>query len=356
MREFNYTDEQGDSVNDKNSKSVSVKKSLKKRIIAWVLGVGIFAGAVAGGIAVKNKIEDNTTGNGAYLKAIKSRYEKVDATLTRRINRDTYSDILNKKVQTIRFEEPGLNDVELVIDYDGNENYANKEVQVKAIYKVLIDYYNALVDAEESKNMLDYLDCLNEIFENMTFESKEVGFKMQPIKLDEYDADASEKINGLLGLEKEYDGIVKQVAFLPYNIEVVEWIPNPETEILNYTFRLSGISYCETVNENNDQIESSDDLISDKTYNKSKIKAYYRDIEITSSFIGIENGIGIEKQLPYELCKFAKGEKTEENFEVKTTYFEETKKFNVFDEFLKMKNGNFDYEKPENVDMSKYSK
>lgn len=355
MREFNYTDEQGDSVNDKNSKSVSVKKSLKKRIIAWVLGVGIFAGAVAGGIAVKNKIEDNTTGNGAYLKAIKSRYEKVDATLTRRLNLDTYSSILNKKVQTIRFEEPEINDVELVIDYEGNDHIDNKEMGAKAIYKVLIDYYNKLVDAEESKNMLDYLDCLNEVFENMNFESKEFGFKMQPLKFEGCDEDASEKINGLLGLEKDYDGIVKQVAFLPYKIENIYWFLD-ETGKATFTYKLSGISYCETVNENNDQIESSDDLISDKTYNKNKIKAYYRDIEITTSFVGIEHAMGKDKQIQYELERFAKGEKTEENFEVKTTYFEETKKFNVFDEFLKMKNGNFDYEKPENVDMSKYSK
>lgn len=336
------------------AKSQKPKKSLKKRILAWALGIGIFAGAAAGaGIAIS---KNQSSPDEDYQSLIKSRYELVDETLTSRLNQID-SSTHNKQIQTIQFEEPGLENVELIIKYEGLDK-DNDEKQVKQIYNVLLDYYNSLVDAEESGNMISYLDALNAIFENMQFVNKDYQNKCESIKFEDCDEDASEKINNLLGLEAPQDGVIKQVAFLPLTIEVADWTVDGYTDTFYFTFKLSGISYCETTAENHDEIKQDSELVSDKTYNKNNIKAYYRDIELSSSFVGFESFAGSKpKQLIKALQDFVNGELTEDDFTIATTYFGETNIFEnptLFDEFLKMKAGNFDYTKPEGLDLGQY--
>lgn len=355
LKEVEQKTEEAQKDNVKNfAKSQKQKKSLKKRVLAWALGIGIFAGAAAGAtMGIKNYVDDQTTGNGAYINVIQSRYEKVDETLTRRINEDTYSSIINKKITTIKFDEPTQEDVQLELYIDGD--YNNEQHQGKAIYNVLLNYYNSLVDAEESGNMISYLDALNQVFENMDFVNCNFNEKIKPIKYNGCTEDKSEKINELFTLDFEKDGIVKQVAFLPYRIEVLKYELNNEDSKFYYTYKISGISYCQTAEENNDTIEQSDYLVSDKTYNPNHIKAYYRDIEYSSSIIANKHSDQVS-ELQYDIVDFVNNLKTKSEIEIKTTYFEETNVFNVMKEYENMKKGNFDYQKPDNVDMSEYSK
>lgn len=292
-----------------------------------------------------------------YVSLIKSRYELVNETLTSRLNQ-TNTFMYNKQIKTVQFEEPGLENVELIIKYEGIDRL-NDKLQASDTFNVLLDYYNTLVDAGESGNMISYLDALNAVFENMQFVSEEYENKIESIKFDGCDEDASEKINNLLGLEKTYDGIIKQVAFLPITIEVADWIVDGYTDTFYFTFKLSGISYCETTAENSDEIKQDSELVSDKTYNKNKVKAYYRDIELSSSFVGLETFAGSKpKQLIKNFQDFVNGELTKDDFTIVTTYFGETNIFEtpptIFDEFLKMKDGNFDYTKPDGLDLKQY--
>lgn len=360
LKEVEQKSEASQKDNVKNfAKSQKQKKSLKKRVLAWALGIGIFAGAAAGAtMGIKNYVDDQTTGNGAYRNAIQSRYEKVDETLTSRLCEDTtISSWRNFKINTIKFEDPTDSNVELNLYYEGDKNVKETEhfLQGRATYNVLLNYYNSLVDAEESGNMISYLDALNQVFENMDFVNCAFNEKIQSIKFEGFDEDASEKINELFSLDLEKEGVVKQVAFLPYLMEITKWGYDDKTNMYNYTFKLSGISYCETVDENSDKIEQGDDLVSDKTYNQNHIKAYYRDIEISSKILD-NYWIKYDDQLKWDMYDFVNGDKTKSDFEIKTTYFEETNVFNVMKEYENMKNGNFDYQKPDNVDMSEYTK
>lgn len=72
LKEVEQKSEASQKDNVKNfAKSQKQKKSLKKRVLAWALGIGIFAGAAAGAtMGIKNYVEDQTTGDGAYRNAI----------------------------------------------------------------------------------------------------------------------------------------------------------------------------------------------------------------------------------------------------------------------------------------------
>lgn len=342
--------------NAKNfAKSQKPKKSLKKRVLAWVLGAGIFAGAAAGAtIGIKNYVEDQTTGDGAYQKAIRSRYERVDKTLTERLRLDTaelYS-YGSTKITQLRFEEPGNEDVVLNIYTDlVGENYASGNTlnhTGHTIYKVLIDYYNTLVDAENANNMISYLDALNEIFENMQFESHSTNRKID-LDLASLGKNAGQKLSELFALDVEKEGVVKQIGFLPYRIEVTKWEPDGENGLFHYSFAISGISYCETTFESSDLMPTDEQLISNKDVASANIKTYNRTIEISSSlpFVDYEKK---EKTLANELKKYVNG--TKSDFDVKTTCFEETNIYDAMKDFMSMREGNFDYKKPENVDMN----
>ena len=63
-----------------------MQKKLKNKIIAWVLGCVIFLGVAVG---VGLYIYDQTSGDGAYNNAIRTRYEQVDEKLTGRLISDT---------------------------------------------------------------------------------------------------------------------------------------------------------------------------------------------------------------------------------------------------------------------------
>lgn len=340
--------------NAKNfAKSQKPKKSLKKRVLAWVLGAGIFAGAAAGAtIGIKNYVEDQTTGDGAYQNAIRSRYERVDDTLTKRLRWDTsiYT-FKDTKITQLRFEEPGNEDVVLNIYTDFVEdNYVSGKIinhTGHTIYKVLIDYYNTLVDAENSNNMISYLDALNEVFENMQFESHSASRKID-FDLASLGENAGEKLSELFALDLEKEGVVKQIGFLPYRIEVIDWNYNLETREFAYSYKISGISYCETTFESSEQIVNNENLILSNNVTSKNIKTYNRDILISSkTFTDLDTRGDIIIQ---DLKDYIAGIKND--FEVKTTFFEEANIYDAMKDFMSMREGDFDYKKPEDVDMN----
>lgn len=335
-------------------KSQKPKKSLKNKILAWGLGIGIFAGAVAGGAAL---YKDQTTGNGAYRNEIRSRYERVDETLNKRVFGDAHSfdTAKNKKINSINFKEVGDEFANLEIYTEAEQDYGDRVdyLQGTSKYSVLKKYYDSLVAAESSNNMITYLDCLNELFENMNFKSFKYGEKLPSYKGQECDSIKSEKINNLFALDFEKEGIVKQIGFLPFNIEILEWKDDFETETTYYTYKLSGISFCETTFESNDVIPNSNELVIDQNYDKSHIKTFYRDITFTSQ-VSFKDSSNAKYTLRNEINRILFKFKT--NYEIKTTYFQETNVFNPLKEYENMKSGNFNYQKPEDIDLNEYKK
>ncbi len=339
-------------------KSQRPKKSLKKKVIAWCLGASIFIGAAVGAaFGIKNKIDDNKYGNGRYAREIQTRYEQVDKNLHSRLYdvspRYFFSREFN--VNYLRFDEKEQGADLKIFAYEEHHTGGGNLIQSQLCYtfNVLQEYYESLVNAEEGNNMLAYLDALNKVVETMKFdnytENDPINFLDGYRTLEKKDYD---KINNLLNLDFENDNIVRQIGFLPYHIEVSNRIDDEETGITTYTYKLSGISYCETKTESKDKIKKSDNLLIASNYDKNHVKTYLRDIEFTSTLETSGLDFKMKNRMLGDFFMYLAGVKTKNDIQVKTTYFQET---NIFEEYLKMKETkNFNYQKPADLNIDEY--
>lgn len=340
LDENNLQSSQAEEKKDKKEKQKN-KKGLKKRIIAWALGLGVFAGGVAG---VKAYKEYNTTGNGAYNKLIEANFEQANKSLSSQL-RQTVGE--NKTIKSLKFQDENF----LEVYYDGNSiNPVSKKTDYYscyAIYEYATEYYYQLINAEKENNMINYLEVLNNVFSTMSYINSEMYTKVNFVSNIENTEQNNKKLSKLFALDVEKENVNKQIGFLPYDIHIEKWDVDFDNKSVSYTYRLSGISYCETDSENSVKIESGEDLFLANSYDKKHIKTYYRDFTIsgTNNYIHF---IPFKHQLlSLELEAYLNGEK---DLEVKTTYFEET---NILDEFLNMRTTyNFNYKKPADLDLT----
>lgn len=340
-------------------KSQKPKKSLKKKVIAWCLGASIFIGAAVGAaFGIKNKIDDNKYGNGRYAREIQTRYEQVDNNLHSRLYdvspRYFFSDEFN--VNYLRFDEKEQGADLKIFAYEEHHTGGGNLIQSQLCYtfNVLQEYYESLVNAEEGNNMLAYLDALNKVVETMKFDNYTENDPLYFIydKYEKIETRNYDKLNDLLNLDFENDNIVRQIGFLPYHIEVSNRIDDEETGITTYTYKLSGISYCETKTESKDKIKKNDNLLIASNYDKNHVKTYLRDIEFTSTLETSGLDYVMKSRMFGDFLMYLDGVKTKDDIQVKTTYFQET---NIFDEYMKMKETkNFNYQKPADLNIDEY--
>ncbi|MGN1208301.1 MAG: hypothetical protein ACI4TI_02430, partial [Christensenellales bacterium] len=336
-------------------KSRKAKKSLKKRVLAWGLGLSVLAGA---GFGVTSYVQDGQTGNRAYVNEVKSRYEMVDKTLTNKLYEDIseFSNARDRKVNVIRFEKADDEKADIRLFYEAKQEFSGqKDFQYygSALYSVDSTCYDAVVSAEESGNMIEYLDCLNVVFSEMELVSKNYCAELEDILRYNHNDIFRAAGNEIFALDFEQEGIVKQVGFLPLYIEKTVW--ESAGLGIKYTFRISGISYCQTTFESHDEVKKDTQYVGDASFDENHVKAYYRDFDI-SSFEPRENHPAVETQLQNDIANVVDGKKSVDEFEVNTTYFQDVNVYNAFEEYLSMQGGNFDYKKPENVDMLEYKK
>jgi len=327
-------------------KSQKPKKKLKNKILAWVLGSAIFAGAAAGGGYL---IYDNVAGDKAYNEAIQTRYEQVDEKLTFALASNTaYSMLNDRKITNIRFLEPGEEDAYLEVYYKGISRTSDLKKQCCAIFKVFIDYYNALVEGEENNDPIEYLDALYNVFENMELVSEKYINNIS-CELKENTKKNKVKFNELFNVDDvDNEDIVKQIGFLPYYVQVVSYNVDPDTALHTYTYKISGISYCETKSESNDKIYSDEDLIINDIYNNNHVKAFNREILFTVSDT-VYGEIDLNVALGYDIKNILNGANLEHSME--TLSFNE---INLFELYNKIKNDDFKYKKPKDFNVKDY--
>lgn len=330
-------------------KSQKPKKSLKNKIISWALGLGVLAGSVAGGVSI---YKNNFSEKAKYNKEIQTKFEQVDATLTERIYRDTDYKIFdsNQKIEYLRFNDESGEEKILEVFFEGDKvNQAsgrNYSYDGSATYKVLEEYYNSLVDAEESNNMLTYLDALNQVFETMEYQKSEIHDKIEWTNAEKTEENVA-KINELFALDFEDDNIVKQVGFLPYNIEVIEWNSDDENHNVTYTYKIHGISYCETKNESKTTVQNNDDLIMNSDYDKSHIETYYRDITFSSCCHFGRFEPDKFDRLQGDILMYIDGLYSKDDISIKTTYFQKT---DLFENYNLIKEGKTKFNVPEKTE------
>ncbi len=289
-------------------------------------------------------------GDKAYNDAIKTRFEQVEETLTKRLYENTnYVNWTNREITHVKFLETKEEIANLQVFYEGDfvGDIFTTEEKGYANYRVLIDDYNALVEAETSGNALYYLDALENIFTNMNLvEAVRAPFIVDLTLINSSEVESFNNIFNLNDVENE--DIVRQVGFLPYHIELVDYHYNVETFLNEYTYKLSGISYCETKSENNDEIKQHEKLLIEDNYNKNHIKTFNRDVLFTSSSYS-EGGMDFERRLLGDILKII--DNVNEEYTVKTTLFKEVDLLKIYED---IKDGDFYYKKPKDFNVKEY--
>lgn len=322
------------------------KRKSKKWIVALILLILIIA-IGAGSIFLYNNFFSEQA---KYQKEIKEAYKIADLSLNYTLNnpRCSYSGLdRNKKIEYMTFSKD-TQDPTLIIYFQG-DSYAQSLNKYftrdgKVTYKVKQEDYNNLISSQEKGNVLDYINTLSTIFDTMEYIDSNNYDQIDFINY-EYIEKTDENIEMLLdlfNLEVEDNNIVRQVGFFPYNIEVIKWEIDEETNILNYTYLIRGISYCETKQVSTADVVEDENLIMYSNYDSTHLKAYYHNIVI-SSYETYKMGYQTTTRLQGDINKFIDSIKTHKDFQVETKYFEET---TLFENFYKMQNGYFKFKKP----------
>lgn len=324
----------------------------RKRFISGMLGLIATAGVA--GLAYST-----VKGSVGYSGEVNASYSKVMKNLNRRLEDcPDWEEFDNPVIQDFCFEDNDEENVKFIVRVDGlNPGTSTWYRQGKFIFDVLREYYENLLEAEENNNSLMYMDALYDIIKNMkhtasTFDDYVEFCNYNKMKDKEED---TKKVLDLFELDIQQEGVKRQIGFLPYFIECVSMGKNQETGKIEYEYKISGVSYCETEDRNSDKIKDhreNQSLVMESQYDKHHIKAFYREISYKSS-VPIDWDIDAKNRIPGDLYMLFVGEKTKEDFEIKTTYFDET---TIFDDYLKMRDGKRWHKMPEDFDLIKYRK
>lgn len=315
------------------------KKSTK--ILARILGVFIALAAVAGSIFV---VIDQTVGNGAYNREIKAKYKQATATLMKSMERTVYHYLDNAAITGLHFEEEMGDERILKVFYEGDETTQFEVVRrVRyADFSVANEDYNSLVEAEESNDILYYLDCLNELFANMSFVKNSERTSTITMELPEYNANSINIFNDIFNVNAvKTDDIVKQIGFMPYYIILTNKTIDEDAERTYYTYKIYGISYCSTNSENSSYVKPSERLIIGD-YDKNHIKSF--DRVITFESYTDETIILEDLRLSGDIYKII--DAVNNPYTVTDYFFEEA---NLFEYYFMMQDGNFKFKKPKTV-------
>ena len=329
------------------AKSQKPKKT-KNKVLLWsALGAMIASAAVGGLYLAKNPDKIETY---KYNRQIEKVYKEADKTIKDKIFDNTA--LINANVDMIRIQEPKEDaDVTNVFVYYSGNSFGLPSDEIRCFldtYRTQVKYYNSLVSAEESGDMLSYISCLNEIFNNMRLVSKDQSY----IQMSSYAGkiedtkENQDKINDLFALDFEDEDIIRQIGFLPTSIldGTIKYSYNEETGETTYTLKIGGISYCETKSESYDVISNGDGLVmTSDNYDSNHVKAYYREFEFSSSVESFKD-FAWYNTFGEDVLRYLNGEKTKNDIKIKTVNFEET---NVLDNFLEMRDGNFNFKLPD---------
>ena len=328
-------------------KSQKPKKDLKKRFLAWGLGATIFAGASIGVGAI---INDQTNGDGAYNREIQKKYEQVDETLTKAMGHSPYVHLDNAEITGMYFEEPVNDDVILKIFYEGDtENeFGVDRIDMFEDFSTNIDYYENLVEAENSNNMLYYLDSLNELFANMELCGRCDVSSTITMKLPVNTQENIDIFNDIFNIDNvKTDDLVKQIGFVPYYIDFIEKHTTENPVRTYYTYRIYGVSYCETNSENTAYIKENDKLIINENYDNNHVKAFNRVFTFSSSTD--QATINNDLRLSGDIYKII--DEVNNPYTVTDEYFAEV---DIFNNYFKLLDGEKKFDKPQDFNVKNY--
>ena len=303
-------------------------KQKKRRGIAWVLGALAFGGAAYAGY----KLYEGS--DLAYNNDIESAYvETVETELMTRLQYDYSYPIRDVKINNIRFGETDEEGTLPVDIYYTGDTTSGRTINVWAIYKLAVKFYNTLVEADNSGDVLKYVEALNDCFKNMEFVREKDSFFSNDLELDENQA---QKFNEIFMSEWGED----QMGFLPYYIERVEAKSINEGKYNSqHTFRVKGFNF---VKNSNGAIKLPNINATILTLNadKDQVDVYEQEIEITFKFDKLKFLPEVDRAFTLLTQRYLLGQDICVSFNTVST-----NKIDLTENFIKMTMDQYDFEK-----------
>ena len=247
-------------------------KQKKRRSIAWVLGALAFGGAAYAGY----KLYEGS--DLAYNHQIESAYvETVETELMTRLQYDLPYDLKDVRINNIIFGDANEDGVLPVDVYYTGAIPEGGVRNVRAIYELAVKYYNNLVEADNSGDIMKYVEALNSCFANMEYVDEENTLYSNDLELDENQA---QKFNEFFLGEWGED----QIGFLPYYIERIEAKSIEEGDYTSeHTFRVKGFNFVKNAN-GMIKLPNINGTILTLNAGKNQVDVYEQEIEITFKF------------------------------------------------------------------------
>lgn len=272
-----------------------------------------------------------------YNWEIRSAYQRVERKLINELQDDLPYSLRNRKINHLIFgdvDEEGNLRVDI---YYAGETELGNDFNVLAVYKLAVQYYNALVEADNSGDILKYLEVLDACFENMEYIREDRSYLSNDLGLDDKEV---KQFNEFYLSEWGED----QVGFLPYFIkEVNAEAINEGNYNLEYTFIVKGFNFVKNPN-GAFKLPNYSELISTVKYPISSVDVYDQDIEITFKFDKSKFIPDSNKAFSILIRRHFIGKDMSVTFNTVSS-----KKPDVTEKFIKMTMGQFDFKQPANA-------
>lgn len=283
-----------------------------------------------------------------YNIEIKFAYEKVKKELVIHLHDDGPYSIDHKtiKIHNIIFGDLDEEDNIFVdiyytattIHHTNTGSTKGNELQFLYVYKLAVQYYNALVDANNSGDVLKYLEALNACFKNMKYYREEASGYSNDLELDENQA---QQFNEIFFAEWGED----QGGFLPYFIERTEINDieegNYDTE---YRFIVKGFNFVKNSNGTFKLPSNTVATILTLDAAKGQVDVYEQELEVSFKFDFSKLRYDNDKWFSGLMRRYLDGQDVAVSFNTVRT-----QKVDVTEKFIKMTMGQFDFEQPANA-------
>ena len=269
-----------------------------------------------------------------YNQEIKSVYEEVESEFLTKLHYDLPYELQDVRINNIIFGDAN-EDGKLPVDiYYTGTGIQGVELNVMAMYELAVKYYNNLVEADNSGDMLKYVEALNACFKNMKCVDEKMTHYSNDLELDENQA---QKFNEIFMSEWGED----QIGFLPYFIERVNVKNiNEGNYNLEYTFRVKGFNFVKNSN-GAIKLPNINGTILTLNAGKSQVDVYEQDFEISFKIDHSKIFVAAGKELRGLISRYLNERDIAVSFNTVST-----NKVDLTENFIKMTMGQFDFKQP----------
>lgn len=269
-----------------------------------------------------------------YNQEIKSAYQRVERKLINELRYDLPYDLQDVRINNIIFSDVNEEGNLRVDVYYAGAIPEGGIRNVRAIYELGAEYYNNLVVADNSGDVLKYLEALDACLTNMEYVDEDNTIYSNDLELDK---NQMQQFNDTFLAKWGED----QVGFLPYFIDRTEINKIEEGNYTyEYIFIVRGFNFVKNPN-GAFKLPSSAETILTLNAAKSQLDVYEQDIEISFKFDDNKFILVAERAFTHLNYRYLIGKDIAVSFNTVRT-----QKVDVTEKFIKMTMGQFDFKQP----------